>query len=440
MKTHALLLAFLLNLTIFATAQTRTIQGKVTNELGETLTGVKVVLVGSGNVEFTNENGEYAIQVTSDNLALSFSLNGYKEASATIGIYDNIDMVMISDDSDDLAEMSLEDLLDMEIVSVSKKAEKISDAPSNISVVTAQNIKEWGCRDLKDVIRRITGYNVIADRDEWVFASRGNVGDNNQKYLVLIDGHRMNSIENFGPGNIIEIPNNLSNIKRIEIIRGPGSAVWGADALAGVINILTKNLDDMEHYSNASLTYGTDNYMLGDFQIGTKVSDKAEILLMGAFSKQDGKEVKQEAATTLPYMETAYNYGNHPHGKYNTILDKHNFGYMVQMKAKVNKIKINAMVFETEVFNRHFEWGLGRENYLTTHKNFVEATYDKSFNNNLDISLKLATDQNYSEYSPRTQGDSTKLPFNIAWRDRGLNGSLELMKTFGNNLKIYGGV
>jgi len=71
--------------------------------------------------------------------------------------------------------MFRKDLMNMQVISASKKAEGVKDAPSNITVITAKQIKEWGMRDLKDVMRRIAGYYVVADRDEWVFAARGNV-------------------------------------------------------------------------------------------------------------------------------------------------------------------------------------------------------------------------------------------------------------------------
>ncbi len=114
-----------------------------------------------------------------------------------------------------------------------KKPETITEAPSNITLITRQQIKEWGSRNIKDVLRRVVGYPVLPDRDEWVFAVRGNISDNNQKYLILIDGHRMNSVENFGPGQIIEMPNDLGNVKQIEIIRGSGFGRLGAGRIGG---------------------------------------------------------------------------------------------------------------------------------------------------------------------------------------------------------------
>ncbi|MCF7955791.1 MAG: Plug domain-containing protein, partial [Phycisphaerae bacterium] len=75
--------------------------------------------------------------------------------------------------------------------SITKK-ETLLETSSNITVVTSQQIKEWGARDLKDVLSRVAGFYVLPDRDEWVFSARGSISDNSLKYLVLIDSHKMN--------------------------------------------------------------------------------------------------------------------------------------------------------------------------------------------------------------------------------------------------------
>lgn len=250
----------------------------------------------------------------------------------------------------------------------------------------------------------------------------------------------MNSIENFGPGNIIEIPNNLSNVKQIEIIKGPGSAVWGADALAGVINIITKNVEDLgDSQGSGAITYGQDNFVVGDFQIGSKVNDDAEFMIMGSFSKQDGQEIKQSAATSWPYPETTYSDGR-PY-QYNTIMDKHGFGHMLQIKARVKKFSINAYNFETEVFNRHFEYGSGRMNYLTTNKNFVEGQFNDKFSEKINFSAKIGTNANYAEYRPETLGDTaTRTSTNISWRDRGAWASSDAQIKFSETISLNTGV
>lgn len=350
-------------------------------------------------------------------------------------------------ETEELMEMELDALLTMKVTTVSKRAQTILDAPSNITIVTDKQIREWGIRDIKDLMRRVVGCPVIADRDEWVFAFRGNVSDNNQKYLILIDGHRMNSVENFGPGQIIELPNNLSNVKRVEIIRGPGSAVWGADALAGVVNILTKDASDLgDMQYNAAVSYGMGNQFVADVQVGKQFAEDLGIILMGSFAFEDGKEVTQSAATGLPYMDTTFDpavtLGTHPHGEYTTLLDNHRPGYMLQLKAKAKNFSINSYALSTDVFNRHFESTTGRENYLSTHKMFVEGCYSKDFfGEALGMDIKVGSDVNRAEYQPFTMGDTaTREPFNIVWLDRRFNAALELDASFLGWLKLNGGL
>ncbi|MBD3419177.1 MAG: TonB-dependent receptor [Chitinivibrionales bacterium] len=350
--------------------------------------------------------------------------------------------ICAGENSDVIDDLSLSGLMNIEITTASKRKETVFEAPSNVTVVTARQISEWGSRDIKDVLRRGVGYPLIADRDEWVFAARGNVSDNNQKYLILIDGHRMNSIENFGPGQIIELPNNLSNVSRIEIIRGPGSAVWGPDALAGVINIITCTAEDLgERMVRGQVRIGQDDYYVADVQVGQRLNKDVDFMLMGSFAKQGGRKITESAATTLPILETATGYGDHPHGAYTTMLDKHRPGYMLQFKGNAGELGINAYAFSTEVFNRHFEWGRGRENYLTTHKTFVEGIYEKNWFSDLVTTAKVSSDFNRAEYFPMVQGEPQKLPFNIVWMDRRFGTSLDVQKSFwSERIELNGGM
>ncbi len=357
-------------------------------------------------------------------------------------------------ETEKLMDMELDALLTMKVTTVSKRAQAVLEAPSNVTIVTDKQIEEWGVRDLKDLMRRVVGCPVIADRDEWVFAFRGNVSDNNQKYLILIDGHRMNSVENFGPGQIIELPNNLSNVKRVEIIRGPGSAVWGPDALAGVVNIITKDAEDLDGMTyNASATYGMDNYIVADVQVGKVIADDVDFMLMGSFAMQHGREVTQSAATSWPYLDEPSDTAQididpdtnrvsltHPHGEYTTLLDNHRPGYMLQFKANAKNFHINSFAFSTDVYNRHFEYGTGREAYLSTHKTFVEGAYTKTFWKDLDLEVKLSSDVNRAEYQPFTLGDTTRLMNNIVWLDRRFTAGVELAKPVGDWLNLNGGI
>ena len=347
-------------------------------------------------------------------------------------------------DTSDLTEMSLEDLMNLEVVSASKEVEALRDAPSNITVITARQIKEWGMRDLKDVLRRVAGYYIVADRDEWVFAARGNVSDNNQSYLILMDGHRLNSIENFGPGQIIELPNDLSNVRQIEIIKGPGSVMWGSGGLAGIINIITKEAEDLgDHRVHTSVTIGENGTYKANFQFGRKVNEDASWIVMGAFATDDGELVRQSAATaTFPqfspgdFDDAAV---DHPFGVYTTALERHDPGYMLQFKGKYDKFSLNAFAFNTQTFNRHFEADKGRENYLTTDKAFIEGTYKETVWD-ADVTWKMSSSINRAEYFPYEQGNpDNQSSLNILWRDRTFETSLDIRKQLYEVLILSGG-
>lgn len=337
-------------------------------------------------------------------------------------------------------ELSLNELLslDIEVVTASKKAQKLFEAPSNITVITAQQIKEWGVRDMKDALKRVAGWVVTPDRDEYVFSVRGNVADNNQKYLILIDGVRMNSVENFGPGQIIELPNNLSMVQRIEVIRGPGSAVWGPDALAGVVNIITKNAENLDGNTVVSnVTVGQDGYYVGDFQLGEIVSPTTSLIIMGTVSKQDGREVLQSQSSGFGIATKNPDYG---YSQYETVLDKSLPSYSLQAKAKAGHITLNSMVFSTDVYNRHYEYGSGRENYLSTMKTFVEAAYTDSLLGG-QYSARLNNVWNHAEYRPYAQDTSTKLQTNISWSDKRSSALLDLQRSFlDSKLNLNGGM
>ena len=180
---------------------------------------------------------------------------------------------------DDYLDMDLEALMNIEVVTASKSGEKISDAPATIQVITSEQIKQYGWRDLKDVFRAIPGVDVSYDVQgeiRTIVIMRGILG--NQKLLILQDGQRQNPItgERFVYGN--NIP--LSFYKRIEIVYGPASALYGADAYAGVINLITKDGKDIDGIE-VNTGYSSTNAFNGDIIFGKEISDDVDVV-MGA--------------------------------------------------------------------------------------------------------------------------------------------------------------
>jgi outer membrane receptor protein involved in Fe transport len=141
-----------------------------------------------------------------------------------------------------LAGIGLDTLLDLEVTGASKLALRASESPSAVTVITADEIRALGHRTLADVLRSVAGVVVSSDRTYSYLGVRGFAmpGDYNTRILVLIDGNRVND-SIYGQGFLgSEFPLDLDLVERVEFIPGPGSPVHGANALLGVVNVITR--------------------------------------------------------------------------------------------------------------------------------------------------------------------------------------------------------
>ncbi|HXW05375.1 MAG TPA: TonB-dependent receptor [Vicinamibacterales bacterium] len=148
-----------------------------------------------------------------------------------------------------LGELSLEELASLKIDSVygaSRYTQKVTQAPSSISIVTADEIRKHGYTSLAGILRSVRGFYVTYDRNYSFIGVRGfsRPGDYNSRILLLIDGHRMN--DNVFGGALLgtEFPLDIDLVERVEIIRGPSSSLYGTSAFLAVINIITRKADD----------------------------------------------------------------------------------------------------------------------------------------------------------------------------------------------------
>jgi outer membrane cobalamin receptor len=142
----------------------------------------------------------------------------------------------------DLGEASLEELGTIQVYSASKHMQNASDAPSSVTVITADEIQKCGYRTLADILQSVRGFYITSDRDYSFVGVRGfgRLGDWNPRILLLIDGHRVNN-NILGQAMIgTEFLLDVDLIERIEIIRGPNSSLYGADAFFAVINVITR--------------------------------------------------------------------------------------------------------------------------------------------------------------------------------------------------------
>ena len=165
-----------------------------------------------------------------------------------------------------LKEMSLEQLLNVEVTSVSKSAEPLSDAAAAIYVISRDDILRSGARTVPDMLRLAPSLQVAQiTASTFAITARGFNGPAASKLLVLIDGRSVYTP--YHSGVSWDVQNVLpEDVERIEVIRGPGATLWGANAVNGVINIITRNAADTQGGSlalgggnleqNASVQYG----------------------------------------------------------------------------------------------------------------------------------------------------------------------------------------
>lgn len=197
-----------------------------------------------------------------------------------------------SDTQTDLTELPIENLLNMEVYSASKFPQKKSEAPTAVTVITAQDIKDYGYRTVADIMQSVRGIQISSERNYSFAGTRGYSipGDANTRVLILLDGYRLNDAA-YDQGPLgTEFPVDVDLIDRVEYLPGAGSAIYGNNAFFGVINIITKSGKDYKEHgvelSGRVASYGTDQER---FSFGKKFDTDLEMLISGTRFDSEGE-------------------------------------------------------------------------------------------------------------------------------------------------------
>jgi len=202
-------------------------------------------------------------------------------------------------DATDLKELTLDDLMEMQITSVSKRAEPLFDSAAAIHVITGDDIRRSGFNNIAEALRMVPGLQVARKTSSlWAITSRGFNDQFSNKLLVMIDGRPIYtpifSGVFWGSKDLV-----LEDIERIEVIRGPGATLWGANAVNGVINIISKNSKKTQD-GLASVVVGNQDQGIGSIRYGGPLGDLATYRVFGKvfkrddFSDETGKEAFDE--------------------------------------------------------------------------------------------------------------------------------------------------
>jgi iron complex outermembrane receptor protein len=146
----------------------------------------------------------------------------------------------------DLAELSLEELSDIEVTSVSRREEPLADAAAAVAVVTSEDLRRSGATSVPEAMRLVPGLHVAQlNSNVWAVSARGFSNSLSAKLLVLSDTRSIYTP--FFSGVFWDVQDFLlEDVDRIEVIRGPGGALWGANAVNGVINITTRSAKETQ--------------------------------------------------------------------------------------------------------------------------------------------------------------------------------------------------
>lgn len=192
-----------------------------------------------------------------------------------------------------LSTLPLEDLMQMRVVTTASKfAQPISDAPSSVVVLTAADIRDFGWHTLADALATLPGLYVTNDRNYAYLGARGFLrpGDYNSRFLLLVDGVRVNDAVYdqalIGTEGLLD----MDMVKRIEFVPGPGSAVYGSNALFGVINVVTRDGSGLSGLQG-SLTAATQGERRARTSYGWHGQNGADLLLSASAFNRTGRDL-----------------------------------------------------------------------------------------------------------------------------------------------------
>ncbi|MGC2064171.1 MAG: TonB-dependent receptor [Thermodesulfovibrionales bacterium] len=285
--------------------------------------------------------------------------------------------------SSDLKALSIEQLMDIDVATVqgaSKYDQKTTEAPSSVSIITADEIKKYGYHTLADILRSVRSFHVTYDRNYNYVGVRGfgRPGDYNARVLVLVDGHRTND-NIYNSGSIgTEFLVDVDLIDRVEVIRGPGSSLYGSSAFFAVVNVITKSGRDLK---------GTEISAAGSFQAykgrvsyGVRSQNDFEGAFSGSMFNSKGQRL------FFPeFNNPATNNGITEHTDYDrsySAFTKLSYSDLTLEGAYISRTKgIPTGSFGTD-FN-------DPRNKTVDKSAFLDLKYERTISANLDITARL---------------------------------------------------
>jgi outer membrane receptor for ferrienterochelin and colicins len=284
---------------------------------------------------------------------------------------------------------SLEELLSTKVSTASKYEQNIFDAPASVTVITSEEINNYGYQTLADVLNKEAGFFLTDDRNYVYLGTRGfQIPDSyNNKVLLLLDGHTVNDAV-YGSSFVNnELVLDLQMIDKIEIVRGPGSVLYGTNAMFAVINVITKKGKRVNGIK-LSATTGSYSQVKTSLIAGTELSDKTDIKIGFCYGKDDGRDYyfKEFDSVGTNYGKAVDIDNSRYYGGYMAVNYE---GFQLSTYYSNHKKNVPTAKYGT-VFN-------SSEFSELDEKRFVELKYDYSINPSLNLNSRIFFDNYHFE-------------------------------------------
>lgn len=320
--------------------------------------------------------------------------------------------------------MTLEELMNIEVTTASLQSESMLKTPVPMTVVTREMIDAIGARNIKEVLTTyVPGFTAVEDHNEMNVSMRGIYASAQQKILFMVNGHRLNS-RAYSMSNP-DYSINLDKIKQIEVVRGPGSSIYGNVSLTAVVNIITISGAELDgtQVKVASGNHGQ-QYISG--VAGTGLGVEKDILAWGYHYAADGE--KRDIAAADDYSSVTTEDGVAYLG---AVQGDYDIGVQARMGKfdfffNTTKGKIQQPFSDGggtgEIYNKNdFDDIFGEEPGLGQEMRRVKVGYTNTFSKSVDFKLDLYGD------NTKVLGHLIASPVNrvnsvVAWWDRDLGG------------------
>ena len=288
----------------------------------------------------------------------------------------------------DLAELPLEKLMEMEIPTVygaSKFEQKETEAPSIVTVIGSDEIKRYGYRTLGEVLESVQGLYVSDDRNYAFLGAGGiNLGDFNSRVLVVVDGHRVNNDLTDGAYIDTAFILDVDLIDHVEVIQGPGSALYGDNAFFGVVNVVTRQGRQLNGAEVSGEYGGFDTYK-GRVSYGKLFGNDVELLFSGTLYDSAGVD-----RLFYPQFNTpAQNHGvaeNVDGGSFESGFGSLRWQDFTLSSAYIDRTKNNPTAQFFTAFN-------DPRLKTTDERGYVDIKYAHDFSQDIDLIARLFYDR-----------------------------------------------